>query len=69
LETNCNIDYFKDIIGFIENNLNKVESELKLLIFTQKVLETMDRIESSCSKISSYELDKYRRKLKVIRNE
>lgn len=69
LETNCSIDYLQDIVDFIENNSNKVDDEFKLLIFTQKVLETIDRIASSCSKISSYELDKYRKKLKVIRKE
>ncbi|MCF6142520.1 hypothetical protein L1S34_14605 [Flavobacterium sp. K77] len=69
LESNCNIEYFKDIIKFVENNKHKVESELNLLKFTQKILETFDRIESSCNIISSYELDKYRGKVNLIRKD
>jgi hypothetical protein len=68
-ETNCNIEYIKDIIDFIENNLDKVENQLNLLKFTQRVLENIDRLQSNCSEIQISELQQFRRKIKIIRNE
>ncbi len=69
LETNCNIVYLKDIVVFIENNIYNVDSALNLLLFTQKVLKTMDEIDLCCSQISRLELDRYRKQIKMIRKE
>lgn len=69
LETNCKSEYLTDIIDFAENNINKAESELNLLRFTQKISETIDRLQSSCSKSNPFELERFRRRIKIIRNE
>lgn len=69
MEANCKNEYLKDIIDFAENNINNAESELNQLRFTQKIIETIDSLQSSCSKIDGSELERFRRRIKIIRNE
>jgi hypothetical protein len=69
LETNCNSRCFNDIIKFIENHTKEALNELNFLKFTAKVLNAIDRLQSSCSKINSPELNGYRRKIRALRKE
>lgn len=66
IETNCKSEYVENIIEFIEINKTGVQSELNLARFAQKVLVTIDRLESSCDVVNRSTLNKYRKRIEIL---